>query len=266
MNTLHNLQSQFSAAVRADGPAVDIEEVLGSDALTANRCMNIYRNNVTISLRDALKAVYPVIHKLVGDEFFSAMARDYVAKFPSRSGNLHEFGNHLADFIGSFAPAGELVYLSDLANLEWAYHRVFHEKDGQLFNVEKLQKIAAADYGHLCFTLTPSCRLIRSPYPILRIWQSNQDQTSSSESASDLHDTVSLDEGETFLLVLRQGQDIEFQLLTPCEFNFLEAFSQHKTFFTACDRASQSNPDCDVGKLLQKHILSQTITDFSIAS
>jgi len=274
MNTLHKLQNQFTEAIscyRQPGNDVsadkcDIEMALVAGTLPANRRLNIYRNNVVISLRDALKAVYPVIYKLVGDEFFTAMARDYIVKFPSRSGNLHDFGNHLADFIAGFTPVGELVYLADVAKLEWAYHRVFHAKNGRPFVIEKLQRIGTADYGNLCFTLSPACRLIQSPYPILRIWQANQEPVENPEYAPGLSDTISLEEGETFVLVLRQGLDIEFHLLSPCEFNFLEAFSQHKTFFAACDRASQANPACDVGQFLQKHILSQTITDFSVAS
>jgi len=30
-------------------------------------------------------------------------------------------------------------------------------------------------------------------------------------------------------------------------------------------KASKAQPECDVGKLLQKHILSQTIIDFEVA-
>ena len=267
MSTLHNLQNQFSTAVLSNGQSdsgvsnnsFDIEEALIAGPLAANRRLNIYRNNVTISLRNALKAVYPVIYKLVGKEFFDAMAKDYIIKHPSRSGNLHDFGDKLSSFIARFAPAGELVYLADVAKLEWAYHRVFHAQNSPPFDLQKLQEVAAANYGDLCFTLSPACRLLRSPYPILRIWQANQDFATNSSG------TISLDEGETLLLVAREGLDIAFHLLSPTEFSFLEAFDQHKKFFIACDKANQLEPECDIGKLLQKFILSQAISDFSVA-
>lgn len=272
MNTLHKIQNQFSAAILSDNTpnahtntdGFGIEEAILAKTLPGNRRLNIYRNNVNISLCRALKAVYPVIYKLVGDEFFNAMASDYIAKHPSRSGNLHNFGCQLANFISSFAPAGELVYLADVAKLEWAYHRVFHAENSQAFNIEKLQQVDTANYGNLCFKLNPACQLVSSPYPILRIWQANQDQTENPGSEINASNSISLDEGKVFLLVLRQDLDIEFQTLSPCEFNFLEAFSQGNSFFIACDKASKVEPECDVGKLLQKHILSQTITDFEV--
>ena len=269
MSTLHKLQNQFSAAVLSDGITTDIngfeiEGAIISDTLPSHRRLNIYRNNVSISLRNALKAVYPVIHKLVADEFFNAMASDYIIKHPSRSGNLHDFGDQLPNFIAGFAPAGELVYLADVAKLEWAYHRVFHAKNSQPLDIEKLQQVDTANYGDLCFTLSPASRLVHSPYPILRIWQANQDSGMPPDSINSSSDTISLDEGETLLLVLRTELDIEFQILSPAEFSFLEAFSQHKNFFVACDKANQMDPECDMGKLLHKHIISQTIIDFSV--
>jgi hypothetical protein len=273
MNTLHKIQNQFSVAVLSDDPlnantntdGFGIEEAILAGTLPGNRRLNIYRNNVKLSLRNALKAVYPVIHKLVGEEFFNAMANNYIVKHPSRSGNLHDFGNQLSNFISGFTPASELVYLPDVAKLEWAYHYVFHAKNGQAFDIEKLQQVDTANYGKLCFKLSPACQLVSSSYPIVRIWQANQDQTESPGAEINASNSISLDEGKTFLLVLRKGLDIEFQTLSPCEFNFLEALSQRNSFFVACDKASEAQPECDVGKLLQKHILSQTIIDFEVA-
>ena len=36
---------------------------------------NVYRNNVTVSLVNALAAVYPAVQRITGVEFFRAMAR-----------------------------------------------------------------------------------------------------------------------------------------------------------------------------------------------
>lgn len=271
MSTLHKLQGQFSAAVLGDGISADfagfeVEEAIRSGALPGSQRLNIYRNNVSISLRNALKAVYPVIHKLVGEAFFNAMASEYIARHPSRSGNLHDFGGQLPDFIAGFAPAGDLVYLADVAKLEWAYHRVFHAGNSQPLDIQKLQQVHTANYGDLCFTLSPASRLVHSPYPILRIWQANQDSGLSPDAINGASDTISLDEGATFILVLRTGLDIEFQILSPAEFAFLGAFSQRENFFVACDKANQLDAGCDVGKLLQKHIISQAICDFTLAN
>ena len=259
-STLHNLQQQFTSAVLGQDTH-EIARNIIDNQFSGKQRLNIYSNNVAISLRNALRAVYPVIHKLVGDEFFGAMSRDFIANYPSRSGNLHDFGEQLSSFIGSFAPAGELVYLADVAKLEWAYHSVFHAQNSQIFNIEKLQQVHPSDYGNLIFSLSPASRLVRSPFPILRIWEANQEY-----NQSELNDPISLDEGETLILVLRRDMDIEFQSLNQTDFSFLSAINNKEKFFTACDAATSIENNCDIGQLLQKHILSGAITGFELAS
>lgn len=259
-STLHNLQQQFSNAVLGN-EAPELENGIRAKHFSGKQRLNIYSNNMIISLRDALRAVYPVIHKLVGDEFFNSMSRDFILKHPSRSGNLHDFGEQLPAFISSFSPAGDLKYLADVAKLEWAYHIVFHAAESHPFNIKKLQQIDPANYGNLKFVTNSASRLVSSQYPILRIWLSNQDHNEYNET-----DTVSLDEGESLVLVLRRDMDVEFQLLSKAEFYFLLALKRREKFFTACDAATQFDAQCNVGQLLQKHILSQTITDFELAN
>jgi len=269
-DTLRNLQRQFSSAVLCEHgivthnlPANYCTHISGQ--LTTEQLLNIYRNNVVINFREALKAVYPVIHKLVGEAFFNAMAREYMVKHPSRSGNLHEFGNQLSEFISGFDPAGDLVYLSDVAKLEWAYHAVFHAENRPAFDLDKLKNVETSRYQKIKFILSPASRLIRSSFPILRIWETNQDNRELSEPANAQPDTISLDEGQARILVLRDGLDINFLSLSDPEYNFLKALDRHEDFFSACDAATKTDPDYSVGPLLQKHILCGSIVDFEIA-
>lgn len=78
------------------------------------------RNNVMVSLIDALADSYPVTQDLVGEEFFRAMARLFVRTHPPRSPVLALYGAGLAEFIESFAPAAVLPYLADVARRDAA--------------------------------------------------------------------------------------------------------------------------------------------------
>ena len=272
MNTLHNLQQQFSAALLGTESEFgktsqtdnkfSTEEIIISDAIKSKQRLNIYRNNVNISLREALSAVYPVVNLLVGDEFFKSMAHNYIKLHPSMSGNLHDFGKHFSQFIKNFSPARKLIYLPDIAKLEWAYHSIFHAANSPTFDIEKLQQVSTTDYGELFFKLSPACTLIDSQYPILQIWKTNKALIDNPELEP--FEPISLDEGGDLILVLRKDLDIEFHQLSACEFSFLKALQQGDNFFSACDAASRARPDCDVGKLFHKFILSQTIVDFEI--
>ena len=62
----------------------------------------VYRNNVVTSLVDALADGFPVVRQLVGDEFFTAMARVHVARHPPRSAVLSDWGDAFAAFIDDF--------------------------------------------------------------------------------------------------------------------------------------------------------------------
>ena len=99
------------------------------DDLSAAQRIQIYRNNYQTSLRGALKAVYPVVARLVGEGFFAWLGYEFLTRCPSRSGNLHEFGAELADFIESFEAAKPHPFLPDVARLEWAWHEAFHEQE-----------------------------------------------------------------------------------------------------------------------------------------
>jgi len=49
------------------------------------RRFGVYRNNVFVSLVEALATRFPVCLELVGDDFFRAMARTFVELSPPRS-------------------------------------------------------------------------------------------------------------------------------------------------------------------------------------
>src|SRR5260370_20802436 len=68
-----DIQSRFAAALLDSGRAVPSGLTSWSGALPVRR-FAIYRNNVVTSLVRALAARFPATSKIVGEEFFAAMA------------------------------------------------------------------------------------------------------------------------------------------------------------------------------------------------
>ncbi|MFA5826551.1 MAG: DNA-binding domain-containing protein, partial [Gallionellaceae bacterium] len=128
MDNLNDELASFARAIiRGEEPSsqIDANYPNYSDAVA----MEVYRNNYRGNLHDALAGAYPVVKQLVGDDFFRFMARKFIEQYPSHSANLHHYGTELPDFLATFAPAQELVYLADVAALEWAYHLAYFVAD-----------------------------------------------------------------------------------------------------------------------------------------
>jgi Putative DNA-binding domain len=74
MPTLSELQREFIRAVFEPDEAPAVTPWIVGAGRSAGERLGVYRNNVWHNLREALRDVYPVVEKLVGREFFDAMA------------------------------------------------------------------------------------------------------------------------------------------------------------------------------------------------
>ena len=162
-------EGSFAKAV-LDADARVPAALVGRDGRRPMRRFTVYRNNVYAGLVNALAGRFPATLKLVGEEFFRAMARDYVEKTPPRSAVLIHYGGDFPDFIGAFPPASAVPYLADVARLEWAWHEAYHAADAEPLSQEALAALGtrAEDIG---FIFHPSARLVRSTYPVITIWE-----------------------------------------------------------------------------------------------
>ena len=254
MNSLHETQRRFTNyALRGLGQDLAAEGIK-SNGLTVQQRLAIYRNNTQLGLTEALRNGYPVVNKLVGTEFFNHLARSYIRRYPPKAGCLLSFGNQFADFIAAFEPAAGLPYLPDMARLEWCWHEAFHEADANPLAMSTLAKIDPAAYGKLGFTLHPSARLLASDYPILKIWESNQEDYEGDGR-------IDLDEGGCHLLIYRPKWDVVIILLPEAEYQFLNLLDMQLTLIQAVEQVTVKAPDFPVQAVLQRWLNSGLLTD-----
>lgn len=165
-------QAEFSRALMAANPSARPE---GLDPTMAER-FAIYRNNVHRGLGDALIAAYPVVAKLVGEDFFRVMAQGFFRAEKTRPGSLALYGAGFADFIDGFEAASSVPYLSDIARLERARLEAIHAADEPVLDVGILANLPD-DLAACRFVAHGACRLVRSSFPIHAIWQFQQEGT-----------------------------------------------------------------------------------------
>jgi hypothetical protein len=142
MPELLALQQDFAAALRDAAATPRVARWLAGDATQVERRVAIYRANAAAAIAKALAAAYPVVRRVVGDEFFDGLARAFRCGTPSTSGDLGDYGAGFADFLAAFPPARALPYLCDLARLEWAAHRAYGAADAPPWEAGTLAAVA----------------------------------------------------------------------------------------------------------------------------
>jgi len=133
----------------------------------------VYRNNVVAGLVQALRRRFPAVEKIVGEEFFAAMARAFVVQRPPRTPLLATYGDEFAAFIAAFEPARELAYLADVARLEAARTRVYHAADAVPVDASRFAALDAGTIEGVRIAIHPAVEIVRSQYPIVTIWAMN---------------------------------------------------------------------------------------------
>ncbi len=250
---LRDLQMNFADALTG-GNSVAVSMIRG-DRPAAERRLEIYRHNVMHNLRGALRDIYPVVGSIVGEAFFLHAADQFIRETPSRSGDLNRFGAEWPAFLADYPHAVELLYLPDVARLEWAWHECFHAADADALDLGRLADLPPEEHSALKFRLHPAVRLLASPHPVLRIWQVNQ-AGYDGELAVDWES-----EGDS-LLIRRDGNEIAIEAMPAGAFRFLSALSCGGTMESAAEAAFAADGEFDLQGFLLESVQSAVIVDF----
>jgi hypothetical protein len=254
MNTLNKLQTDFVAGIFGTHRNVAALGIAETNISAAER-LAIYRNNTFSNLRGAMQSIYPVVNRLVGDDFFHQAASEFVRATPSTSGDLHDFGESFADFLSSYKAAEPLVYLPDVAKLEWSCHRVFHAADHAGLDLKKIRVISPEQYGELYFDLHPASALLESNFPTLKIWQVNQDAYAGDQS-------VDLKQGGNHLLVSRDDRfTVKVESLSSGDYVFLNTLNEKNKLEVAAEHAFSADEKFDLGASLQRFVAQKILVD-----
>jgi hypothetical protein len=175
VQSLECLQADFATALR-DGTHAPALTTACTDAQRVDTRLDLYRGNVRALHEKALANAYPVTRALVGDEFFSVLARAYGEAHPSTSGDLNAFGAQLGAFVAAFETAQSLPYLPDIAALEWVVHNARYAADADGLARDRIAALSPQALLAARFTLHPALASCESYFPIASIWRAHQAQ------------------------------------------------------------------------------------------
>lgn len=238
--TLAGLQHDFHAAVLGteDG---GLAAHVAPDQLAR---VAVYRATVQSSLADVIAAAFPVTQRIVGPAFFAGLAGRFAVSQPPRLPQLSAYGADFPAFAAAEAALHGLPYLADVARLEWARGECYFAAEAPVLAPAALAAIAPEALGELRLSLHPATRLVRSQYPIHRIWQVNQPEVANVPQ-------VDMTVAEDVLLTRIEGR-VTLRVVSPQDAAFVAAIGAGKGLADAAEETF------DLEDCLRDHLIGGT--------
>lgn len=217
----------------------------------------VYVRHTRVSLRIAIEEAFPVAKRLVGASFFAQMADQFVAMHPPVYGWLSAYGEGFPEFVAQYPPAASLIYLPDVARIEWARVRAANAQADPGLDLKSLAALGPSELENLRLSLHDAATLIHSEFPVFDIWQAHQHSDDEQISLIDLAN------GSQDILVTRAGPlDVRISLLHPGDAAFLTALIQHASFESACQAAVLAETEYDMGTRLGDLVCRRALAGF----
>ena len=211
--------------------------------------MAVYRDNVFGNWSKALAGAYPIVRKIVGENFFDMLARDYSRMHPSTCGDLNRYGALLPRFVADYAGTQDLPYLPDVARMEWLAHLGYYAADAKPFEFPALSQLPENPR----LQLAPSCALLRSDWPLGRLWEVHQDEFAGEFS-------VDFAAGIERVLIHRPEWRVQVRSITLGDFRFLAGAGRGETLGAALQAACALDAAFDPSTALATWVQARAIT------
>jgi hypothetical protein len=237
-SALARFQDAFAQALVDPGaaPAPEVAALAGQPAFA------VYRNTVVKGCIDALQANYPVVARLVGEEWFRAAAAIYTRETLPAQPTLLHYGSSFAEFLGKFEPAAELPYLPGCARLDRLWTEAHAAADEEAFDPAAVARLTPDALAGV--TLHPHAAARWAWFeegPIYTIWSRNRADRVSEDD---------IDWRPEGALLARPRDTVEWVALDAVGCAFLDACAQGDTLAGAAQAVLEVKGNADLARLM----------------
>ncbi|MEW2913798.1 DNA-binding domain-containing protein [Leisingera sp. JC11] len=241
-------QTEFTRAMMDAGQPVPdgLTDHLGRPA---GRRFSVYRNNVAVSLSEAMNSAFPVISKLLGKQNMDGLAGIYLRQHPPSTPLMMFYGAHFPAFLEGMEQLRHLGYLGDVARLELALRRAYHAADAAPIAPEALGTLSPDQLMNTRLTLAPAVDVLCSSWPIHAIWRYNTEDGAPKPEAQ-----------AQDVLITRPEFDPIPQVLPPAGAHWIRALMGGATIGEALEQAAAADETFDLGATLALLLQGGAIT------
>lgn len=219
----------------------------------------VYRNGFISSCTNALRSNFPSIEAIVGADYFTKIAQEYVLNQPPEKSALALYGRQFTTFLRDNSKRHQLPYLHCFAQLDYAWLQAYFAIDSSPLSEDDIQHWLDTGKAipELTVALNPSARLMSLNYSVLATWTQLKANAILKQKLAITHSTEES-------LIWRTPQDtIHTQRLNEAQIAFLQPLWQSASIQDACENAFKTDATFDVlsffSSLLQNGLLLMKI-------
>jgi hypothetical protein len=256
VNHFAHWQADFTQSLLEELSPSLLENIKSHTTDTGQQRFAIYQNNVFHSLTAALGDLYPVVKKLVGDDFFTGTATHYLRKNPPKQAAMVHLGHDFASFLEQFKHTQNMTYLAAMARVELARHNAYHAIDAPPLSAHDIEQIAPETLASAQLKLHPSLQLLKSEHPIFDIWQINQEGNNTEEN-------ININEPQQ-VLVVRPLYEVCMYNIDLSTYYFIDCLSSGQFVQQAIEITLATHDDFNIGNAINFILQEQLLTHIHI--
>lgn len=209
--------------------------------------LRVYREGYYLRLIDVLQSDFKTLYKVLGEEAFIALSREYIDAYHSSYFSLDDYAKDFPLFIKQ----KQLPLHYEIAHFEWAIAKTRLIKPEPFITELGLSTINPNEWEGLCFRIQKSALLYCYEHPVLHFFESRTEAPA--DSPIDM--------------LIWQKEHLPFYLvLSPAQKAVFSSLKEGKKFSILCHEMCKFM-SCDlipgfVSDTLRQFIKDELITDF----
>lgn len=254
MLTVKQIQNDFYESVLNCKKTAILKQIRHNNILPEFR-FNVYRNTIFQNLRHALELTFPTIWKLVGKECADALALTFVQNKVNlpKTNCLDDWGGKFPKFLQDIKTVSHLVYLKDIAQIDWFKHLSYCSSNDQSIDPIKLQKKLNGHHPEkLRLRFNPTVFLYSSSYFLKDIFDLIENPTK--------NESINLQSVHSYVVISRQHNQVHTHWVSEEMFHFFNQIKKRFTLMQSYEYTLQKYPNFNLTTVLQFMFKNELIT------